>query len=97
MAASAPRISRTIHELVTRLDDERLPLAEIARRVCAEAERRGYARPSYEGLRVLIHRVRRERAQIKTREVLHDVAFRARPAEAILDHVSGVGVPPLRR
>lgn len=80
-----------------RLDNGKRPIAEIHRRVAREAERLGLARPSYERVRTLVHesrRIRRARGP-STASVLVDVAFRVRPPDAILDHVSGVGVPDL--
>jgi hypothetical protein len=81
---------------ISRLDDERLPIAEVCRRVCAEADRLGLPRPSYQRVRVIVHEERRLRAQVTTGDVLLDVAFRVRPPEAVLDQISGVGAPRLR-
>jgi len=39
----------------------------------------------------VVHESRRLRAQVTTKHVLVDVAFRVRPPEAILDQLSGVG------
>ena len=73
-----------------------LPIAEVNRRVGAEAERLGLPRPSYQRIRVLVHELRRRRRrQPTTASVLVDIAFRARPVTALLDHVSGIGVPVL--
>jgi hypothetical protein len=46
---------------------------------------------------VLVHQSRRIRRGPSTTSILVDVAFRVRPPEAIVDHLSGVGVPALRR
>jgi hypothetical protein len=93
----APRLSPRIVEAVVRLDDRRVPIAEVNRRVGLEAERLGLPRPSYQRVRELVHQSRRlQRVRPTTASVLIDVATRARPPEAFLDHVSGVGVPNLR-
>jgi hypothetical protein len=97
MPAAAPRISRRLLETLVKLDDRLVPIAETYRRVGSEAERLGLTRPSYEQVRVLIHRARRMRAGPTTTTVLIEVMARARPPEALLDHASGIGVPKLRR
>jgi hypothetical protein len=97
MAAFAPRISPQLLEALVRLDDRRVPIAEVNRRLGNEAEALGLARPSYQRIRVLIHAARRiRRNSPTTASVLVEVAFRARPPSAVLDHLSGVGVPTLR-
>jgi hypothetical protein len=48
-------------------------------------------------VRVLVHEARRLRRGPSTSSVLVDVAFRVRPPEALVDQLSGVGVPVLRR
>jgi hypothetical protein len=93
----APRIAPRLLEAIVRLDKKTVPIAETCRRVGREAERLGLPRPSYQRVRELVHASRRIRRGPSTASVLVDVAFRARPPEAILDHVSGVGVPTLRR
>jgi len=92
---SAARIPDRLLDAIERIDDGKLPLAEISRRVGAEADRLGLTRPSYQRVRVLVHESRRLRRGPTTASVLLDVAMRTRPPEAVLDHVSGVGVPRL--
>ena len=95
----APRIPRALLEAVVRLDDESRPIAETYRRVGEEADRLGLTRPSYQRIRELVHesrRIRRARGP-STASVLLDVAFRLRPPEAVLDQLSGIGVPNTRR
>jgi len=93
MPRAAPRISHRLLLALEQLDDGTVGIAELARRVGAEAERLGLPRPSYEQVRVLVHRNRALRRQPGTAEVLLDVATRARPAEAVLDHLAGT-LPP---
>jgi hypothetical protein len=97
VVSAAPRISRRLIEELVRLDDEKVPIAETYRRVAAEAERRGLTRPSYQRIRVLVHQSRRLRRGPSTASVLLDVATQARPPEAFLEHISGVGVPEVPR
>jgi len=97
MPTIAPRISPRLIDAIVRLDDRSVPIAETNRRVGQEAERLGLARPSYQRVRVLVHQLRRIRRRPTMASVLIDVAVRARPPEAILDELSGVGVPHLRR
>ena len=90
----APRISPRLVEAIVRLDDGRVPIAEINRRVGSEAERLGLRRPSYQRVRELVHQSRRlRRLRPTTTSVLVDVAFRVRPPTAILDHVAGLDLP----
>jgi hypothetical protein len=94
----APRISPELVKALVGLDDPEVPIAEINRRLGDEAERLGLRRPSYQRVRELVHELRelqRERG-VTTRDVLLDLVFRARPPTALLDHISGVGVPRLR-
>jgi hypothetical protein len=93
----APRISARLLTALVRLDNPALPIAEINRRLGAEAQRLGLTRPSYERIRVLLHEARliRRRRDPTTAQVLVDIAFRLRPPEAILDHLAGIGVPIL--
>jgi hypothetical protein len=93
--AFAPRISPRLLVSLDRLDDRSLPIAEINRRVGAEAARLGLRRPSYERVRVLVHKLRWMRRQPTTLGVLWDVAMRVRPPDAFLDQIGGVGVPRL--
>jgi len=94
----APRIPDRLYKRLVKLDDESIPIAETYRRVAAEAERLGLTRPSYERIRVLVHQSRRWRRSRgpSTASVLVDVAFRVRPPEAVLDQLSGIGVPTRR-
>jgi hypothetical protein len=78
-------------------DDRRVPIAETYRRLGIEADRLGLTRPSYERVRELVHRERSIRRGPSTTSVLVDIAWRVRPPDALLDHLSGVGVPTLRR
>jgi hypothetical protein len=93
--AFAPRFSPRLIDAIVRLDDRRIPIAEVNRRVGQEAERLGVRRPSYQRVRVLVHQLRRVRKRPMTAAVLLEVAVRARPPDAFLDHISGVGVKPL--
>jgi hypothetical protein len=93
----APRISPKLLEAIVRFDKPSRPIAETSRRVGREAERLGLPRPSYERVRELVHLMRRIRRGPTTASVLLDVAFRVRPPEAVVDHLSGVGVPDLSR
>src|SRR5438552_18020388 len=93
MVDSAPRLSPRLVGAIARIDDGELSIAEIRRRLGAEADRLGLPRPSYERVRELVHESRRLRAQVSTQDVLLDVTTRTRPPDALLEHISGVGVP----
>ena len=93
----APRIRKELLEAVVRHDKRTHPIAETCRRVGRDAERLGLTRPSYQRVRELVHESRRLRRGPSTTSVLVDVTFRVRPPEAVLDQLSGTGVPELRR
>ena len=93
----APRISRRVLEAIVRADDPIVPIAETYRRVARDAERHGYTRPSYEQVRVLVHRARRIRTRPTTTDVLLDITFSRRVPDELFDHLSGVGARPLPR
>ena len=97
MLRFAPRIPDRLCKILLRLDDRGIPIAETYRRLGAEADRLGLTRPSYERVRELVHRERSIRRGPSTTSVLVDIAWRVRPPDALLDHLSGVGVPTLRR
>jgi len=63
VVTSSARITQQLLEAIDRLDDEREPIAEIARRVRDEADRLGLTRPGYERLRQLVHASRLARAE----------------------------------
>src|SRR4051794_41412172 len=63
-----------------RIDDGRLPYAEIARRIGREAERLGAARPSYQRVRQLVHASRERRARRRP-EVVGDVGSEKHTSE----------------
>jgi hypothetical protein len=55
---SAARLTPKLLDAIVRIDDGRLPIAEVARRVAAEAEDSGQTRPSYERIRQVVHELR---------------------------------------
>ena len=84
MTRSAPRLSPRLVEQIDRLDDGRMPLAELWRRVGAAADDLGLPRPSYERVRGLAQAARRRAArEHRLADILVDVAFRSRPPEAV--------------
>ena len=95
MVTCAPRLSRKLIAAIGEIDNGTLPIAEVNRRVGARADRLGLPRPSYERVRQHVKTIRRLRRLPSTASVLVDVAFRARPIDAVLDQISGVGVPQL--
>jgi hypothetical protein len=90
----APRIPFELLEAIVQLDDRSVSIAEVNRRVGREAHRLGYAKPSYQRVRELVQQSRLIRRGPTTASVLVDVALRARPPEALVGHLSGVGLPP---
>ena len=96
MPASAPRISPRLLRRLEQLDDRRVPIAETYRQVATEAEKLGLSRPSYEQVRVLIHRWRRLNNRPTTSEILVDIAFLKRVPEELIDHLAGDNVRKVR-
>ena len=52
---SGPRIDPRLIEAIVRVDDGTVSIAEVCRRIGNEAESAGLTRPSYEGIRQLVH------------------------------------------
>jgi hypothetical protein len=92
--AFAPRIQPKLLTAIVRLDDRRLPIAEVNRRVGRAAWKLGLPKPSYQRVRELVQAARAIRRGPTTTRVFLDVMLRARPPEAIGDHLSTVGLPP---
>jgi hypothetical protein len=88
----APRISLQLRAHIERLAESSLSAAEITREVGKTAEGLGQTRPSYEQVRTLVREVRRRPKSPSTADVLLDIAFRAKPADALLR-----ADPPRRR
>jgi hypothetical protein len=80
------------------IDDGKLSIAEINRRLGSVAEGLGQKRPSYQRVRELVHDLREVKAlrEPSTAEVVADVLWRARPPEALLDRLAGIEIRPLR-
>ena len=89
MTAAAPRIGPILLAGIERLDDENVPIADVYRRVAALASHLGYARPSYEQIRVPVHEHRRRGLAPTAGEILLEVASRGRPPEALLELLEG--------
>ena len=85
MTVAAPRIGPTLLAAIERLDDDELPIAEVHRRVAALASHLGFARPSYEQVRVLVHEHRRRGLAPTAGQILLDVWLRSRPPQALLE------------
>ncbi|HXY82068.1 MAG TPA: hypothetical protein VEH55_11920 [Gaiellaceae bacterium] len=87
---ASPRIPAELLRAVVRLDDRRLPIAELARRVGAEADRRGRTRPSYERIRQLVHESRalRRRRGPSALQVLAEAAAGIWPTGSTMDAIA---------
>ena len=98
MKRSAAHIPERLYRRLEKIDDRSVPIAETYRRLAAQAEDWGLARPSYERIRTLVHQSRRwKRARgPSTSTVLLDVAFRVRPPTGFIDHLAG-DLPPTPR
>jgi hypothetical protein len=85
----APRIDWRLVAAAERLDNEVTPIAETNRRVGTVAAELALPLPSYEQVRMIVTRARERGRHPSTGEVLLDIAFRARPPTAFLDHLVG--------
>ena len=89
MTSFAPRLSPRLLAALERLDDGAMPIAELRRRLGAEADRLGEPRPSYERVRTLAHELRALRSGPTLGGVLWDVTWRVRSPDAVLKHLAG--------
>jgi hypothetical protein len=89
VTTQAPRISSLLLAGIERLDDERVPIAEVHRRVSALASHLGCTHPSYQQIRVLVHEHRRRGLAPSAAQLLLDVAFRVKPPDALLELLEG--------
>lgn len=90
----APRLSPRLLDAIVRLDDRNVSIAEVNRRVGAEAWRLGLPKPSYQRVRVLVHEARRvrQRRGPSVASLLFDVSANARDPRHVLDYlVADVG------
>jgi hypothetical protein len=93
MSLTSARLGPRLLEELVRIDDGRLPIAEVNRRVGAAADRLQLRRPSYERVRVVVHQLRRNPRQPSTAQVLFEIAMRARSPREIADLVPATGRP----
>lgn len=93
MTVSAPRLDSRLVAAIERLDGPTVPIAETNRRVGEIAEAIGFARPSYEQVRTIVHKARRRGRRPGPGEILLDIALRARPPIAFGDFLAGT-LPP---
>jgi hypothetical protein len=92
---SAAKLSRRLLAELEQIDDGRLPIAEVNRRLGATADRLGLRRPSYERVRTVVHELRRRRAEPTALNIFVVISTRARPPDAMLDHLAGIRAPNL--
>ncbi len=91
----APRYSQRLLDVIEHMGMERVPIAEINRRVGAEAERLGCARPSYERVRELVHLARDlQRNYVSAVQILFEVTTLQRSPRSA-DKIATL--PPLPR
>jgi hypothetical protein len=98
MPQFAPRLPARLLDEIERQSKRRVPIAEINRSVGEKAVGMGLPRPSYERVRVLVHEARRLRrsAPPSVSTVALQVAFRARPPQAIAYRLLQPTAPRLR-
>jgi hypothetical protein len=92
MVPAGPRIDSRLVAAVAWLDDVRHPMAETNRRIGLLAHDLGLVKPSYEQIRTLVKQHRRDRLRPTAGRVLLDIAFRARPPEALLEYLAGAPI-----
>ena len=85
MYAAGPRLERRFLDGVVQLDDSTVPIAETYRRARDLAMQMGIPRPSYERLRVHLRAARRRQDERqRARELLFQLAYNTRPADAVV-------------
>jgi hypothetical protein len=94
----APRIPERLLDEIERQSRRSVPIAEMNRCVGRAAAEMGLHRPSYEQVRVLVHTARRlrRRGPAPVSTVALQVAFRAKPPEAIMLRLLAPPAPRLR-
>jgi hypothetical protein len=93
----ASRLPPRLFDVIDRLSAQQIPIAEINRRVGAEAERLGITRPSYERVRELVHEARWLRADHPSvSQAILDVATRTRSHAAYVELAARGPRPRLR-
>jgi hypothetical protein len=90
----APRLTPKLLAAIVRLDDRRVPIAEVNRRVGRAAWKLGLPKPSYQRVRELVHAARSIRRGPTTARVVFDIATRVRPPGALAQHLSTIGFVP---
>lgn len=85
----AARVNQALFDEIEAQSRKHVPIAEVCRRVGAVALHRGLPPPSYERVRTLVYEVRRLNRYQSTPGVLVDVALRAAPPDALVEHLSG--------
>lgn len=79
-----PRLVAALH----RLDNGKIAVAELHRRLGSLAQHLGLAQPSYQCVRLLVRDIRRGRAIPGIGDVLLDIALRNKPPEALIAYLS---------
>jgi hypothetical protein len=84
----APRMPQRLLDVIERRAHDRVPIAEINRRVGAAAAEMRLYKPSYQQVRVLVHAARelRRTAPKSAATVAAEVMFRVIPARAAADY-----------
>ena len=93
MTRSAPRIGPRLREAIVAAGRD-ASAADVTRHVGALAWQLGLTRPSYQQVREILNESREQSRRMPTaKDVLLDVAFRARPADDLLDLLAGTPLP----
>jgi hypothetical protein len=89
MSFFAPRITTRLLDEIERLAGAHDRPSDICRAIGEQAEEQGFRRPSYEQVRLHVHRARRRPKPVSTGKVLLEVGLRLHHPDALLQHVSG--------
>lgn len=80
----ASHFSPRLLDEVDRLSEQRIPIAEINRRVGKKAQRLGVTKPSYERVRQLVHEARElQDGYVSALQIFFDFATRPNPSRTI--------------
>ena len=88
-APAGPPIDTRLIAALERLDKQGRPIMETYRRVAAVARELQLVRPSYEQVRILVHRARARGRYPSAGDMLLGIAFNTRPPTAVIDYLVG--------
>jgi hypothetical protein len=99
VVSAAPRFDPRLVIALARLDRLDQPIAETNRQLGVVADSLGIPRPSYEGVRTLVHSLRRGRRRRDpgVGRLLYDFLYQDRPADEVIELLAEPRYVPRRK